>query len=494
MNVQEVQDAVMALEERTRKKSIPIPNQRKCTGCQGPTKGHGSAPPVGPDCRRRYSESERLEHLFDRMEILKGVLSDAVSVHSSLSSIGGPENEFDGDASLHGDAGISLRAAGNVSFESTSSKKSHHEEMSSAMAELANLKQEKRRLETENSLVRRKIQDKERRLAEGAQLSKVKSLINQERASLNESALENKLLHEDLNGNNRKSVPQNDAKSDSVLVSQLQEQLKDLSSKMDVVMQAHISTASTPKVTADAKFRKPGNFKKEEKGNLKSGAFDRWEDNIVRKEKFPHKFIGSYVNPYDSSGKEWDVNNIPLTLFVAGFAKILQTDLDFAEDVDMDRETLLRHISTVRDKKLLFLADLMFMAELAGADGWDGVRKYANRHLRDIESSAEFTWDSYKSNKDMLFMMEQSSTKARPAPHFPGKKFGGKGKGSEGASSKSTFTERKSYTCKRWNNGTCSLSSDHVTNEIFWRHQCDVCLKRGIIASHKSSDTACPNK
>jgi hypothetical protein len=199
------------------------------------------------------------------------------------------------------------------------------------------------------------------------------------------------------------------------------------------------------------------------------------------------------VNPFNASGREWDVNNIPLTLFVAGFAKILQSDLDFSEEGDLDRESLIHRITTVRDKKLLFLADLMYMAELAGTDGWDGVRKYANRHLRDIESSAETTWDSYKSNKDMLFMMEQAGTKSRATPQTAWKK-NGKGKASEGPSPRAASTELKSYTCKRWNNGTCSATSDHVTNDVLWRHQCDSCLKKGVVSSHKTSDPACPSK
>jgi hypothetical protein len=130
----------------------------------------------------------------------------------------------------------------------------------------------------------------------------------------------------------------------------------------------------------------------------------------------------------------------------------------------------------------LFLSDLMYMAELAGTDGWDDVRKYANCHLRDIELSTKETWDLYKSNKDMLFMMEQSGSNSKAA----WKKPGGTGRTSEEffPKTKSASTEMKSFTCKRWNNGTCSSQSDHVTNKILWHHQCGACLKKGTVSSH----------
>jgi hypothetical protein len=128
-----------------------------------------------------------------------------------------------------------------------------------------------------------------------------------------------------------------------------------------------------------------------DKGSLKSGAFNKWEDNVVRKETFPHKFIGSYVNQLDAHGKPWDVDNITLPLFIVGFAKILQSDLEFSEATLDDHAAFVEQIYLVRDKKLLFLADLMYMAEWSGHDGWDSVKKYANRHLREIESSVEVT-------------------------------------------------------------------------------------------------------
>jgi hypothetical protein len=188
------------------------------------------------------------------------------------------------------------------------------------------------------------------------------------------------------------------------------------------------------------------------------------------------------------------VDNITLPLFVAGFAKILQSDLEFSEAMFADHETLLEQISLVRDKKLLFLADLMYLAELSGHEGWDSVKKYANRHLRKFESSVEDTWMSYKSNKDMLFMLEQSNAKARKSTSFQSqpKKFWGKGKALDSQFPKST--EMKSYICKRWNNGTCSSSSDHVTNDILWRHQCDACSRKGKVAQHKSMESSCPSK
>jgi hypothetical protein len=122
----------------------------------------------------------------------------------------------------------------------------------------------------------------------------------------------------------------------------------------------------------------------------------------VRKEKFPHKYIGYYVNQLDAHGKSWDVDNVTLPLFVAGFAKIFQSDLEFSEATLSDHDTLLEQIPVICDKKLLFLADLMYMAELLGREGWDSVRKYANRHLREIKSLVDTTWNSYKSDKDML--------------------------------------------------------------------------------------------
>jgi hypothetical protein len=379
---------------------------------------------------------------------------------------------------------MSLHAAGEVSFHSTSSRKSHREEMSSALEELSRLKEEKKLLEGKNMQIKEKIQAKERRLAEELELTKIESLISQESVSLNKSIHENEMLRKDLNAFDPKSIPRNSVipGGDAKLILNLQEQLQALSTKVDDVMHLHSLSKSPPQHKAPTK------------GALKSGAFDRWEDNVVRKENFPHKFIGSYINPFDASGKEWDVNNIPLTLFVAGFAKILQSDLVL--DSTMSCAALLQQVATVHNRKLLFLADTMYMAELAGAGGWGGVRKYANSHLRDIESSTEVTWDSYKSNKDMLFIMEQSSTNPRSsfqAPS-PAKKFGGKGRGSEGASSKAATAELKSLTCRRWNGGTRSSQSDHVTNEILWRHQCDSCLKKGIISTHRSSDPACPNK
>jgi hypothetical protein len=360
--------------------------------------------------------------------------------------------------------------------------------------ELEKIKREKSQMEKENARMRQKIQEKEERLAQEVELTKVKSLIVQERVFLNDSLAENQFLKKDLDGIGRKSVPWHVTTEDSSLLLRLQQQLQILSSKVDVIQTKEDPSPSSTKAAQEPGRRQNG-VKKETKGALKSGAFDRWEDNVVRREKFPHKFIGSYVNSFDASGGEWDVNNIPLTLFFAGFAKILQSDLDFSEEGDLDRETPLHRITTVRDKKLLFLADLMYMAELAGTDGWDSVRKYANRHLRDIESSAEVTWYSYKSNKDMLFMMEQGGTKSKATSHTPWKKEGkGKGKSGEGFSSKPTSSEMKSYTCKRWNNGTCSFQSDHVTNEVLWCHQCNSCLKEGAVSSHKTSDPACPNK
>jgi hypothetical protein len=200
----------------------------------------------------------------------------------------------------------------------------------------------------------------------------------------------------------------------------------------------------------------------------------------VRKEKFPHKFIGFYVNQHDTHGKNLDVDNITLPLFMVGFAKILQSNLELSEATLSDHAELLEQVSLVRDKKLLFVADLMYMAELSGPDGWDKVKKYANCHLREIESSVDDTWKSYKSNKDMLFMIEWINPKARASclPLPQSRKFAGKRKAAN--------EEMKSYVCKHWNNSTCSLSSDHVTNDILWHHQCDACSRKGSLAQHKS--------
>lgn len=485
-NFKDIREAVASLEARAKEKNITIPAHRACTGCRGPTKGHGTTPPVGPDCRRTYTESQLGDHLFDRMEVIKMALGGAISASQSQASVSSIHDQEVSTTSLaassHSASGMSLHADGEVSFRSTSSRKSHKEEVSSALEELSRLKEEKKELEGRNTQMRKRIQAKERRLTEELELTKIESLIVQERASLNESIQENEMLRKDINSFDRKSVPCGSAVPghDAKLILNLQEQLEALSTKVDGVMHLHTPSKSSPQRKAPTK------------GALKSGAFDRWEDNVVRKENFPHKFIGSYVNPFDASGKEWDVNNIPLTLFVAGFAKILQSDL--ALDSTMDREALLQQVATVRDRKLLFLADTMYMAELAGEGGWGGVRKYANRHLRDIESSAEFTWDSYKSNKDMLFMMEQASAKPTTQAPSPAKKFGGRPKSSEGFSPKAASAEMKSLTCRRWNGGTCSSQTDHVTSNILWRHQCDTCLKKGVISSHRSTDPACPNK
>jgi hypothetical protein len=159
MNVKQPSEAIASLEDRAGRKNIALPMQRLCTGCRGPARGHGSAPPVGPSCSKGYTETDRLEHLMDRMDvkaILVGAISNSNS--SSLSSIAGSDVTGAEDGfSQSPEITISRVHQLRVNFD--------------------------------------------------VKLSKVKSLIAQKRTSLNESKIENDLLHNELATFKRISSP-----------------------------------------------------------------------------------------------------------------------------------------------------------------------------------------------------------------------------------------------------------------------------------------------
>jgi hypothetical protein len=74
---------------------------------------------------------------------------------------------------------------------------------------------------------------------------------------------------------------------------------------------------------------------------LKSGALDRWDSNVVRKERYPHQFIGSFLHQFDDNNKPWDSTTVPLPLFVSGFARIIQANLNFTDE-DLNDIVLLK--------------------------------------------------------------------------------------------------------------------------------------------------------
>jgi hypothetical protein len=104
------------------------------------------------------------------------------------------------------------------------------------------------------------------------------------------------------------------------------------------------------------------------KGRKKSGANQKWDVNMSKTEPYPHQFIGSYMHQFDSNNVEWNKDNIPMSFFVSGFAKIIQQDLNIPDSTLLDAAAL-NKIKTVRDKKLQFLCDLMFLSH--SADLWD---------------------------------------------------------------------------------------------------------------------------
>jgi hypothetical protein len=212
---------------------------------------------------------------------------------------------------------------------------------------------------------------------------------------------------------------------------------------------------------------------------------------VVRKERYPHQFIGSFLHQFDDNNKPWDSTTVPLPLFVSGFARIIQADLNFTDEDLNDIALLKDKLAEIRDHKLLFLCDLMLMFQTAGSDSWDSIRLLANNRIHEIETSKDVTWKSYKSSNDVFFLLQQQQQQQKKQPP-PKHKFSSTHQQERRSDPQG---EPKSFTCKRWNNGYCSQPSDHVTENVLWHHQCITCWKtKGVVALHKSSDPFCLNK
>jgi hypothetical protein len=219
------------------------------------------------------------------------------------------------------------------------------------------------------------------------------------------------------------------------------------------------------------------------RGKKKSGATQKWDVNVSKTEPYPHQFIGSYMHQFDSSNVEWNKDNIPMPLFVSGFAKIIQQDLNISDSTPLDAAALQR-IKMVRDKKLQFLCDLMYLSH--SANSWDVARQMANQKILEQELSETLTWDDYQSSSDYLFLMSCVNAKsARPQP---------KGKDSKFGTSRPPRNDMPSYICKMWNQGTCHEPTDHVTNNVVWRHNCFSCWKKGSVKQHRESEPSCPHR
>jgi hypothetical protein len=219
-------------------------------------------------------------------------------------------------------------------------------------------------------------------------------------------------------------------------------------------------------------------------GGKKSGANQKWDTSVYKTEPYPHQYIGSYIHQFDSNHIEWNKDNIPMPLFVSGFINILQKDLNLPASSFADPAVATK-VRIIRDRKLQFLCDLMYLSH--SANSWGVARQMANQKFLEQELSETMTWDDYKSSTDFLFLMHQTSTSnnsksTKPPPSKP--------KGSQNRSGK----EMPSYICKRWNAGSCNEATDHVTNDIIWRHSCFSCSKKGFVKLHKETDSSCPSQ
>jgi hypothetical protein len=224
---------------------------------------------------------------------------------------------------------------------------------------------------------------------------------------------------------------------------------------------------------------------------LKSGAVEKWETNVCKQEHYPHRFVGSFIHQFDADDKEWSQNNIPQSLFVADWMQIIKQDLTFDPAVFKGNPDLEKKINISKDHKIPFLADLMYMSH---SGKWDTARKFANHRIFEIEASQSLSWDSYTSNRDMLYLMQSSTT-----DDSGGRKSKRPPSSSSSAATHSSpagpkVTETRTRPCFNWNRGDCLNTSDHFTNGTLWRHHCTDCAKKSGVGIHKAGDTACPNR
>jgi hypothetical protein len=138
---------------------------------------------------------------MDRMDVIKasmvGVVGHCSLSSSLLSSIAEPDAAGSGlQDQANGAVGgapqspeVTIHARGNISFESTSSRKGTGGVTEKALNKLSEVRKSKSHLEADNKKLRLQIRDKKWQLSKDFELKRVKSLIAQKRVSLNESQL-----------------------------------------------------------------------------------------------------------------------------------------------------------------------------------------------------------------------------------------------------------------------------------------------------------------
>jgi hypothetical protein len=67
--------------------------------------------------------------------------------------------------------------------------------------------------------------------------------------------------------------------------------------------------APAPASTESGEAPKPFSLPSCHPSKLKSGAVEKWETNVCKQERYPHRFVGSFMHQFDSENKEWTQNS-----------------------------------------------------------------------------------------------------------------------------------------------------------------------------------------